>query len=750
MASETRGDGEKRAERILTISLAVIALLAGASAPWIVQLLFPLFPQPQKPESPATPGSGSPSGQPTGLIANLILASRDLRPFSSPEELRSALQRISEDQQIHESMGFPEVFTTVPLEGRPAPLISTAAAPPAQASQGPVGFYTSTNVQVAGVDEPDIVKTDGRIVVVASGSRVYIVGISQGSVLSRIELESPARGLLLEGNRLLVVSSQPLLLEGPGSPIPLIASPITPLPYRGVRAEIYDIKDPSKPVRLFRLDVSGFLAGARLLNTTAYLVISSPLLVGEEAMPTINGTPIPPENLFKIDSSPTTYNTIVALDLESLRYSASSLMMGQSSWIYMSPGRLYILSSRQPGVLDALSRVLTALARRLPENVSTIVRTQLERGEVASALAAASSYLSALGDQRASELVATASREASSLLLSDSTKIYAIDLDGLRARYRGSIEVPGLVLDQFSFEEMGRYIVVATTSRKYSIEASWAPQSLPNTAPPGGGNLTVRVTICYDGTCTTETRSVIEIRKQPALGEEPRPRGLVLASVRAAGDVSNNIFTADLESMSVRASLRGLAQGERIYSSRLVGSTLYLVTFRQVDPLFAIDLSNPESPRILGFLKIPGFSEYLHPVGRDLLLGIGAENASLKISLFRVSDPSRLEEISKILLDRTSSAALYDHHAFTEIPGRGIVMIPVYSGASPGAPVSGIALVAVKGDSLGLKAILGHRDAMRTIAIERGGEVYIYTISPHSIKVFSLESLAQIGEIILR
>lgn len=109
--------------------------------------------------------------------------------------------------------------------------------------------------------------------------------------------------------------------------------------------------------------------------------------------------------------------------------------------------------------------------------------------------------------------------------------------------------------------------------------------------------------------------------------------------------VSNNLYVLD-SGMRQIGRLEGLAPGERIYSVRYLGEMAYVVTFRETDPLFAIDLSDPRAPKVLGQLKIPGFSEYLHPLDDGLLLGIGQSvdergtANGVKLSMFDVSDPA--------------------------------------------------------------------------------------------------------------
>ncbi len=121
----------------------------------------------------------------------------------------------------------------------------------------------------------------------------------------------------------------------------------------------------------------------------------------------------------------------------------------------------------------------------------------------------------------------------------------------------------------------------------------------------------------------------------------------------------NSIVVLD-ESLTQVGKLSGIAPGEQIKSARFMGDTAYLVTFVQTDPLFVIDLKNPQKPEILGEVKLPGFSEYLHPVGDGLLLGVGVggtetgTDGTAKISLFDVSVPASPEELDNIILPGAS------------------------------------------------------------------------------------------------
>ena len=143
---------------------------------------------------------------------------------------------------------------------------------------------------------------------------------------------------------------------------------------------------------------------------------------------------------------------------------------------------------------------------------------------------------------------------------------------------------------------------------------------------------------------------------------------------------TNALYVLNRE-LTVIGKIEDLAEDEEIYSARFLGDTGYFVTFRQTDPLFAVDLSDPTNPKVLGELKVSGFSEYLHIWGDGLLLGIGMEadeetgqTQGMKLSMFDTSDPANLSEISrKVLEDYNYSEALYDHKAILVDVGENLI-----------------------------------------------------------------------------
>lgn len=133
---------------------------------------------------------------------------------------------------------------------------------------------------------------------------------------------------------------------------------------------------------------------------------------------------------------------------------------------------------------------------------------------------------------------------------------------------------------------------------------------------------------------------------------------------------TNSVYVLD-EKLKKVGSIEGLAEDERVYSARLMGDVGYFVTYRETDPLFSVDFSDPKKPEIIGELKIPGFSEYLHFYGEDLLLGIGMDvdedgftTNGVKLSMFDISDNTDVKEVQKYVMKNVYSAdVMYDYRA---------------------------------------------------------------------------------------
>ena len=151
------------------------------------------------------------------------------------------------------------------------------------------------------------------------------------------------------------------------------------------------------------------------------------------------------------------------------------------------------------------------------------------------------------------------------------------------------------------------------------------------------------------------------------------------AAVTRGWNGTNSVYVFD-KAMNLTGSLENIIEGEEIKSARYIGNILYLVTYRNTDPLFSVDLSDPAAPKLLGELKIPGFSEYLHPYGDGRLLGLGYETdpktgdtIGTKLSLFDVSDPSNVKELSKLVLRNVEpSVAFQNYKSVLADPGKNL------------------------------------------------------------------------------
>lgn len=275
----------------------------------------------------------------------------------------------------------------------------------------------------------------------------------------------------------------------------------------------------------------------------------------------------------------------------------------------------------------------------------------------------------------------------------DGTAIHRFSLtaDG-PVDYVGSAVVPGQLLSEFSISEHDSTLRVVTMveplqpgvplwsdlSDDPSIDARATNEALIGPSAEGHPTFDGPRTIDPDrgsgsGDLVDPAAPVTRTLPQEPQPQDPRPT-----------QRSTRITTLRTADMGQLGHLGGLAPGEDLRAVRFIGTMGYVVTFQQVDPLFAIDLADPARPVVLGELEIPGFSEYLHPVGDGLLLGIGrdvdpvtARDEGLKVSLFDVSNPYDPTELDTWTRSFASSPVTYDHHAFTWDPVNHQAIFPV-------------------------------------------------------------------------
>ncbi len=243
----------------------------------------------------------------------------------------------------------------------------------------------------------------------------------------------------------------------------------------------------------------------------------------------------------------------------------------------------------------------------------------------------------------------------------------------------------------------------------------------------------------------------------------------------------NNVYVLD-PAMETIGTLEHIAPDERIYAARFIGDRLYLVTFKQIDPLFVIDLSDPKHPGILGELKIPGYSDYLHPYGADHIIGVGKETeenqwggvsvAGLKVALFDVSDVNNPVLVDNVVIGEagTDSAALRDHKAFLFVEEKDLLVLPVseivrvenpaskYPGSYSTATWQGAYVYQVSPASgFSLKGKVTHAEKGSPYtwnapdAVERSlfMDETLYTVSKRSIIMTDLVDGSRVGEVFL-
>ena len=202
----------------------------------------------------------------------------------------------------------------------------------------------------------------------------------------------------------------------------------------------------------------------------------------------------------------------------------------------------------------------------------------------------------------------------------------------------------------------------------------------------------------------------------------------------------------------------GLGKGERVYAVRFSGDTGFVVTFRRIDPLYTLDLSTPSRPAVLGELKIQGYSAYLHPLGGDLLLGIGQDASAegrvlgTQLSLFDVSDLRRPVRLQSYTLGSAWSEAENDHHAFLWWQPSRLAVLPVqawaekpFVGAVGFRVGRGGIVEAGRVTHAGESGVAGSRVA--GIPVRRSLVVgdTLYTVSDQGVKANGLSSFAEQG-----
>ncbi len=470
------------------------------------------------------------------------------------------------------------------------------------ASTSDSGSHSGTNVHEVGVDEPDIVKTDGRRIVAISGGVLRVVDTAARRQTGKLDLGLQAFGeptLLLAGDHALV------LADG-GGISPLRDDTRIIRPGNG-RSEVLLVDlTGGTPRLLSRYRGDGRLVDARQHGSVARVVISS----SPDFQFPYRGDP-QPENVMQDDRG-----SIERAPMEAWLPSWEITTGGATT-----RGRLECSAVSRPESYSGLS-----MLRVLSFDLNA---TALGDGEPAAVVAdgdavygsAGSLYIANNQNWRMNAAGTDAGRAAPP----DGTDIYRFSLPPVgQPLYVASGKVPGRLLNQYSMSEWDGHLRVATTS--WTDDAS-----------------AVRVLREKDG-------KLVEV-----------------------------------------GAVEGLGRGERIYSVRFIGPRGYVVTFRQTDPLYSLDLAVPQKPRVTGELKITGYSAHLQPVGENRLIGVGQEATAqgrptgMQVSLFDVTDPAAPRRLDQHVVPGGSSEAESDPHAILWWPANGLLVLPVADARADGA-----------------------------------------------------------------
>ena len=598
---------------------------------------------------------------------------KDLQTVKSETELKDYLKKVASMYASRNESRF--LSETVQME--------SSSEDKATGNSEGESNHSETNNQVEGVDEADMVKTDGEYIYSIMNGQVVITDVRNPKSMVKMS-DIPASEdfypsqLFLHEDTLIILGDHHIPYDysdvSAESTDKMMMVPFS----NSTNVRFYDVSNPQKPTMVREIGAEGYLNGARKTDNMLYFVTNvSPnfwaLEQGEdvEVRPYIFDSEVDkkasPMDLSNISILPGslegTYSIITAMDLNNPKDSKVETKgyLGGSQSMYMTKESLY----------------LTAPVY-LPVNQDSQSNRTMMWNPIAS-----------------------------------NTEIFKFTLDGTNISFASSGEVDGMLLNQFSMDEHEDYFRVVTTKG-----FAW---------------------------------------------DEETPS-------------ENNLYILDAGMKQVGA-IEGLAEGERIYSARFMGDKAYMVTFKETDPLFVLDVATPTAPKVLGELKIPGFSNYLHPLDENHLIGFGYDTKSIpgekgqpprivtggmKISLFDVTDFNNPKEqdIEIIGAQGTYSPLQYDHKALFQHRGKGLYGFPIslYEGVNQDGygtfAGEGALMYEITAEN-GIREVanlinekntnMGHEDWEKSIQRMVYVEDTLYTISVKEIKSYDLNTFKELG-----
>jgi inhibitor of cysteine peptidase len=648
----------------------------------------------------------SSAGISKGTITEQLAAQSKIKKFSNYDELATFLENNSTVSHSYSSGGIGMKNLAMPvMEERSmmdngvssGPVAGTApSAVPmvSKDSSQAIGLgssastdYSKTNIQVAGVDEADIIKTDGKYVYALARNSIFIINAypaASSEILSKIEFKSRPVDMYISGDRLVVFGADDLIYQNES---------YTRFRRQGSFAflKIFDISDRKNPKQLRDLDFEGNYQNSRLIGDNLYFITNNYsyyYVAGEPVIPRLmeNGVALDSScevntkcfapDVYYFDMPYNNYNfttvSVVNIKDEAKKVSGEVYILSSGQNFYVSSENIYITYTKYVNEYQLEEEVLKEMI--LPklsikeqdkiteiEGVKNYILSAEEKTQkISQIIAKYTAFLSQDEQTKLQEDLQAAMKKKYEDISKELEKtiIHKIAIKGDKVEYQTSGEVTGNVLNQYSMDENNGYFRIATTKSR-----TWLPYYLQDNSVSSGSS-----------------------------GAEPMMEKTVASKPVSIQDNSqyesySNLYVLDKD-LKVVGKVENLAPGEQIYSVRFMQNRAYMVTFKQTDPLFAIDLTNPTAPKVLGKLKIPGFSSYLHPYDDKLLIGLGKDTyendnggvrtKGLKLSLFDVSNIAEPKEVDTFTIGDagSDSVALNDPKAFLFSKEKNLLVIP--------------------------------------------------------------------------
>jgi len=655
---------KKQSFKLIIILLTFVFFLSGCSLISLKKLTVPKVQPVQNTDNNSNPLDNS---QIDKTLDQQLAAQTQIKKFTDWEDLKNFLEANPLSSGMSYGLGFSGGVKSLALPmgavdgAQVSREISNLAGPgitsdAAKPDAGP-SDYSPTNVQVAGVDEADIIKTDGKYIYAVANNDLFIIDAypaDNANIISKINFKSRPENIYINGDYLVIYGENQNIYNTEIYKTFRRGSNFTFL-------KIFDIKDKANPKQIKDLDFEGNYNNSRMIGDWVYFVTTNysynyiddpvilPRVLADEKT-VVNGCAdagcvMPPVYYFDIPYDNYNFTTITAINMKDAGQDMKSevYLMSANQNMYVSQNNIYItytkyISEFQLAMAVMKDIVLPRLSAKDHERIAKIEQVdnyilsdEEKSGKIFAIIKRFKKSLTNEEEEKSQkELEAAMKKKYEDISKElEKTVIHKIAINSGSLEYKTFGEVTGQVLNQFSMDEQNGFFRIATTKNR-----TWSQ--------------------------FTDS------------GQQ---------------DSYNNLYVLD-ENLKPAGKLEGLAPGERIYSARFMQNRAYMVTFKQTDPLFVIDLADPNNPKVLGQLKISGFSNYLHPYDDHKLIGLGKETTEnewggvttkgIKLSLFDVADVANPKEIDKYVLgdSGSDSIALSDHKAFLFSKEKNLLVIP--------------------------------------------------------------------------